>query len=263
MLRGKDPAQPKYQFFEFSTFDNPYLTQSELREEIKDLPERVVQQEIYAQFLEDTGVVFRGVSAIANATPLPPLAGHYYTMGVDVAKVEDFTVISIFDRNTNAQVFQDRFNKLDWPYQKEKIKQYSSYYNRAVVYLDATGVGDPIADDLLRDGVPVEPVKFSNESKKQLIERLSVYIEQKRIRLLNIPESIQELNSFTYDVSSTGKIRYEAPKGFHDDIVMATALAVWSLQPLTVPPKPVEKSPIQIHYAQSVRGFNENDIEEV
>ncbi len=261
-LRGQDPSQPKYEFFQFSTFDNPYLNVSEIRAELADLPERVIKQEINAEFLEDTGVVFRGVMDIATASPQPPKPGHYYTIGLDLAKLEDFTVITVFDRSTNAQVFQDRFNKLEWPYQKEKIKQYSKHYNNAVCYTDATGIGDPIVDDLLRDGVPVEPIKFSNETKKQLIERLSVYIEQKRIRILPIPESITELNSFTYEISSSGKVRYEAPPGMHDDIVIALSLGAWDLQPLIIPPPVVEKTPIQQHYEYALKP-KWNDLEEV
>lgn len=262
-LRGQDRSQTQYEFFQFSSFDNPYLNLEELKGEMKDLPDRVVQQEIYAQFLEDTGVVFRGVLDICTATPLPPMRNHLYVIGLDLAKVEDYTVMAIYDRASNAQVYQDRFNKLEWPYQKEKIKHYAKYYNNALVTIDATGIGDPIADDLLRDGVGVEPIKFTNEAKKQLIEKLSVYIEQKRIRMLRIPESIQEFNSFTYDISTSGKIRYSAPQGFHDDIVMAHALAVWSLQPLYISPKPVEKTVLQKHYESISRPFSENELEEV
>lgn len=261
--RGKDPQQPQYEFFTFSSFDNPALSTEDLQEEIKDIPDRVIKQEIYAEFLEDTGVVFRGVREVMDALPCAPLPQHDYTMGVDIAKVQDFTVITIYDRQSNRQVFQDRFNKVEWPYQKEKIKQYSKHYNDAVVYLDATGIGDPIADDLLRDGVPVEPIKFTNESKKQLVERLSVYIEQKRIHMINIPETLNEFEAFTYDMSSSGKIRYEAPVGFHDDIVMSHALAVWDLQPILKIVRPPEKTAIQKHYENVTKPFSYSDVEEI
>ena len=96
-------------------------------------------------------------------------------MGVDLAKVQDFTVIAVYDMATNSQVFQDRFQTLEWPFQKQRIKAISLHYNRALVMLDATGIGDPIADDLMRAGIPVEPYKFTNESKKEIVEKLSKY----------------------------------------------------------------------------------------
>lgn len=260
-LRGQDPSQQNYKSFHFTTFDNPYLDLSEFDEELNSMPDRVKQQEVYAEFLDDTGVVFRGVDAVATATPEEPAIGHVYVMGVDLAKVQDFTVISVYDRASNRQVYQKRLNMLDWPYQKKWISEISKHYNRALTILDATGVGDPIADDLLRAGVPVEPIKLTNESKKQIIEKLAIYIEQKKISIINIPETINELKSFTYDVSSTGKIRYNAPAGFHDDIVIANALAVWSLTPLTVK-KPIEEmTPIQRALHGAKYGKNDDYIE--
>lgn len=254
-LRGLDKGQPNYQSFHFTTYDNPYLNLEDFDEELKSMPERVRQQEVFAEFLDDTGVVFRGVDRIATAQPQEPILGHIYVMGVDLAKVEDFTVISVYDRGSNRQVYQKRINQLEWPFQKKWIEEISKHYNRALTILDATGIGDPIADDLLRAGVPVEPIKLTNESKKQIIEKLAIWIEQRRISIINIPETINELKSFTYDITSSGKIRYEAPAGFHDDIVIANALAVWSLTPLTVS-KPIEEmTPIQ----RALRGHNDKN----
>jgi len=230
--RGLDKDQPNYTSMKFSSFDNPYVNHARIMEDMKDMPERVVKQEIYADFLDDTGVVFRGVRNIAILQPRDPENGHLYVMGVDLAKVQDYTVIAVYDRKTNHQVFQMRFNKLEWPYVKEKIKEVSRKYNNALVMLDATGLGDPIADDLLRAGVPLEPFKLTNESKKQIIEKLSNWIELSNLKMLQLEETINEMSSFTYDVSASGRVMYEAPVGFHDDIVIAHALAVWSLQPV-------------------------------
>ena len=38
---------------------------------------------------------------------------------------------------------------------------------------------------------------------------------------------IDELSIFEYDVTRSGNVTYNAPEGFHDDIVMALCLA-WS-----------------------------------
>ena len=49
---------------------------------------------------------------------------------------------------------------------------------------------------------------------------------------LPIEETLNEFDNFNYEVGETGKIRYGAPQGFFDDIVISHALAVWALQPL-------------------------------
>lgn len=231
--RGLDTNQPDYKSFHFTSFDNPYIQHDLIMEDIKSSPERVVKQEIYAEFLDDTGIVFRGVSDIATLQPQEPIMDHLYVIGCDLAKVQDFTVLTVYDRKTNEQVYQMRFNRLEWPFQKQKIKELSNKYNHALVMLDSTGLGEPIHDDLSRDRVPVQPIKFTNEMKKELVEKLSTWIELKHCRMLKLDETINEFNSFTYDYSEkTGRVIYGAPPGFHDDIVFSHALAIWGLQPI-------------------------------
>ena len=260
-MRGQDPNQKAYEFFHFTSFDNPFLDHKALQEDMLSMPERVIKQEIYAEFLEDTGVVFRGTKAIAIATPQKPKTGHLYVMGLDLAKVQDYTVIAIYDRSNNCQVYQDRFRTLEWPFQKKKIISIAQHYNHALIVPDATGVGDPIVDDLLRAGMAVEPLKLTNQSKKEIIEKLSIYIEQAKINMLNIPETLAEFNSFTYDITNSGRISYNAPAGFHDDIVIAHALAVWQLTPLypSIQTQPV--SLIRERYQQSTKGNSEYEFD--
>ena len=233
--RGLDPDQPNYTAFHFTSFDNPKIPHDIIMQDMKDMPERVVKQEIYAEFLDDTGVVFRGVRDIAVLPPLDQNTEHLYVIGADLAKVQDFTVLTVYDRKDNHQVCQMRFNQLEWPFQKQKIKLLSDKYMHAVVYIDSTGLGEPIYEDLLRSGVPCESMHFTNESKKQMIEKLSSWIEMKNIKMLNLEETIQEFSSFTYDYSEkTGRVIYGAPPGFHDDIVFSHALAIWGLNPIIV-----------------------------
>lgn len=245
-LRGLDTNQSNYKSFNFSSFDNPYVPHEIIREDMKDMPQRVIDQEIFAKFLDDTGIVFRMVKEICTESPQDPIPGHLYVIGADLAKVQDFTVLAVYDRTDNKQKFQMRFNKLEWPFQKEKIKQLSQLYNRALVSIDSTGLGEPIADDLARDGVPISTHHFTNEFKKQLIEKISTWIELKRMRMLNLEETINEFNSFTYDYSEkTGRVIYSAPPGFHDDIVFSHALAIWELQPILGERKEPEMSIIE------------------
>lgn len=240
--RGLDKEQPEFAALKFSTFDNPYLPAEEIAKEIESMPQRVVSQEIYADFLDDTGIVFRGVNAIATLDPTDiPAAklGHMYIIGADVAKVVDYTVIVVYDRTDNRQVFQMRFNNLEWPVVRHRLIEVSRKYNNALIYLDSTGVGEPLFDDLARLNIPVEAIHLTNELKKQMIEKLSTFIELGHLRMLAIDETINELNSFTYEISNHGRVIYEAPVGFHDDIVIAHALAIWGMQP------PVHRIPVE------------------
>jgi len=231
----------------------------QLLESKKSMNQALFNQEWECEFLEGEGSVFRHVRDICISIPEKPQDEHTYVMGVDLAKVRDFTVITVYDRATNRQVYQDRFQTFEWPFQKTKIKSVSDHYNRALVMLDATGVGDPIADDLIRAGVPVEPFKITEQSKKDIIEKLSVWIEQKQMRMLNLPETLLEFDNFSYEIGPTGRIRYTAPEGYNDDIVISHALAVWSLNPLYKGVIEREKTPIQKAYEEAKSDYNEED----
>lgn len=254
--RGTDPMQTKYASFYLTTFDNPYVPDWKIKEDMKTMPQRVIDQEIYGAFLEDTGVVFHGVKDIAILNPKgeEPKEGHLYVVGADLARHEDFTVLTVYDRANNHQVLQMRFNQIEWPFIRSKIKEVSKRYNNALVKLDSTGVGDPTYDDLSRENVPVEPIKFTNTLKKQLIEKLANWIELKNCYMLQLDETIQELTSFTYDVSEkTDRVYYGAPPGFHDDVVISHALAVWNLNPIPVYQKPENLSPIAEDFRQKIQ----------
>jgi hypothetical protein len=41
-----------------------------------------------------------------------------------------------------------------------------------------------------------------------------------------------ELESYSYEITHTGHIQYSAPEGFHDDCVIALALAAWQAKPI-------------------------------
>lgn len=274
--RGLDKSQSDYTSLKFTSFDNPYIDHQRILADMKDMPERVVKQEIYAEFLDDTGIVFRGVKDVAVLDPndkgrQEAKQDHLYVIGCDLAKVQDFTVLTVYDRQTHEQVLQMRFNKLEWPFQKEKIKLLAYKYNHAVLWIDSTGLGEPIYEDLVRSGVACEPVHFTNEIKKQMIEKLSNWIELKQVKMLDLEETIQEFNSFTYDYSEkTGRVIYGAPPGFHDDIVFSHALAIWGLSPIIERRKEAEMTVIQRDLYEKTKviegqtqGFDPIEFEEV
>ncbi len=262
--RGLDPLQPDFAAFHYTSFDNPYLPKGVIEEDMKSMPQRVIDQEIYAKFLDDTGVVFRGVSDIAILEPtderMKPQEGHVYIIGCDLAKLVDYTVVVVYDRTNNEQVFQMRFNQLEWPAIRQRIREVSRKYNNALVLLDSTGVGEPTFDDLSRIGVPIQPVHFTNEIKRQIIEKLANWIELRSLKMLKLDETINELTAFTYDISDkTDRVFYGAPVGFHDDIVIAHALACWSLQPVIVRKPLPQETMIQRDYLEKARSFDNEE----
>ena len=55
-------------------------------------------------------------------------------------------------------------------------------------------------------------------------------IENGKITIPQIPELINELKLYGYKISANGNVQYGAPEGYHDDCVIALALAAWQLK---------------------------------
>ncbi|RLC88051.1 MAG: hypothetical protein DRJ03_04075 [Chloroflexi bacterium] len=225
--RGQDPAQKDYESWTFPSHSNPYLDPKEIEDFARDMPELALRQEIYAQFIEDVGSVFRGVEECVKGSLEPPVLHKTYVMGADLAKHQDFTVLCVLDNDGHLCAF-DRFSELDWVFQRRRIVNLAQRY-KARLLIDSTGVGDPVLDELRRNNVKVEGYKFTSASKKDLIENLSILIDNRKISFPDIPELVNELKLYGYTTTPSGTIRYGAPEGYHDDCVIALALAAWQV----------------------------------
>lgn len=233
----KDPSRggddPDYHSYQYPSMVNEYLDPNEFESMSKDLPEIMYRQEILADFIESGGEVFRNLNRVLAPCLKDPIAEHNYVGGGDLGKYQDFTVLFIADLDTNELVYYERFNKLDWDYQKVRITSALKRYNDAEMYIDSTGVGDPIVEDLIRQGANVKAYKFTNITKKQAIENLMKMVDDATIRIPNNPEIRHEFEIFGYEQTDFGNIRYRAPDGHHDDIVIAAALCAWGLDQMT------------------------------
>jgi len=225
-----------WQSWQYPTSINQYILKEEIAEMKKDMSERLFRQEVLAEFLEDEAGVFQGVRSCIVGSIQNPVIGRFYVMGVDLGKAEDFTVLTVIDALTREVVAFERFQDIRWTEQKLRIQHLAHKYNNALTVIDATGVGDPIAEDLENANISLyyegdKPgYRFTNESKMRLIEQLILAIEQRLITFPNIEILIEELKQFSYSISPGGRIIYGAPEGKHDDCVIALALANWGIR---------------------------------
>ena len=220
--KGLDPDNLDYDSFNCPSWDNPYFPEEEKALILKNTPSRVLKQEYLAQFLND-GSIFTNMESCQKGSYMPPKGNKSYTAGLDLARTTDYTVLTILDAEQHV-VHQSRFNKLAWTAQKSKIASVLRKYNNPTTFVDSTGVGDVIYEDLFRMGLQVKSYKFNNASKCILIENLMLEIENSSISWPkeNIILTL-ELEGMEAKTSSTGLTRYEASTG-HDDCVMSLAL---------------------------------------
>lgn len=230
---------PEWQRYVLKGSQSKIFSDEEYKKLQLEMSKRTFAQEINCEFNDDSATVFKGIDMCSFGNYSDYVNGTYievesynpiytYVTAADLAKTVDFTVIMTICRETKKIVSFQRFNDVDWNMQKDRIISETRKYNSTLT-MDATGVGDPIVDDLRKAGVKIpegQAVKFTNTSKKELIERLIIAIEQRLITFPRINVLIDELGSFGVEITEGGYVRYTAPEGEHDDTVISLALAV-------------------------------------
>jgi hypothetical protein len=114
----------------------------------------------------------------------------------------------------------------------------------AYVFLDATGVGKPVADLFKAAGIKHVPVWITGGREEQphdsggftvpkllLISRLQAALHSGELKIAaKLPEAAaftRELQEFRVSWTDTGHVQFGARQGAHDDLVLAAALAVY------------------------------------
>lgn len=230
---GRDPDRPEWQSWTFPTASNPLIPPDEIEAAKAELPERVFLQEFLAEFTADFGAVFRNVTERAMVAPqCEPLPGQRIIFGVDWARIDDFTVIAILDATTRQLVALDRFNGIGWGLQRGRIVSLAQRWQPAAIWAEANSIGAPNIEALQAEGLPIYPFTMTAAAKDDLINSLALALERDHDPLTIIPDPvlIHELQSYSLERLPSGRFRYNAPPGDHDDTVIAAALAWFGAQ---------------------------------
>lgn len=225
---------PNWSRWHYTTYDNPTIPRAEIDIMTAMLPERVVRQEIMAEFIED-GAFFQKVREAATITK-PDLPDehkdHHLVGGLDWAMSEDFTVLTIACRDCNRVVDWDRFNQIDYTYQRiriiDRLKRWGAH-----VLPERNSIGQPNIE-LLRQEVQVlsgpdnlAGFNTSATTKPMLIQGLASALEHSEFK---IPaEYADELLSYQVELTTVGHPKFGAPAGQHDDRVISLALAWYAM----------------------------------
>jgi len=193
------------------------------RQEVEDakamLPHAVFRELYYAEASEDGSNPF-GIEHIrANIAEMS--TGKPVCFGVDIARKVDWTVVVGLDASGSVCRFE-RWHGASWQHSTERIL---GIVGNTPTLVDATGVGDAIAETLNRRRPTIEGFLFTNRSKQNLMEGLALAIQSRKV---SYPAGVivDELESFEYEYKPRSTlVSYSAPTGLHDDCVCALALA--------------------------------------
>lgn len=228
MTKGK-----KYYVADATIKECPWVTEEELDEEREHMPQMMFEQEMLGLFVSPATAVFSS-EKIENmqreiyeySTCASP--NRIYSMGVDFGRKRDPTSITITDitQKPFRKVYGDKF-KDDWKVQYERIRKAWQMFYPTYCVGDATGVGDPVVQELTdihMEGYNFGEMSEGNTKKYMLISNLQTLVDRNDILISPMDEElITELTFFEYTDEKMDKM--EAAKG-HDDDVISIALSL-------------------------------------
>lgn len=212
-------GEPGYEYFKITAYDavrEGILDSEEIQQARRDLPDNAFKELYEAEAQDDQanpfGIKFiqQQLKPVSRETPV--------CFGIDLAKSVDWTVIVGLDSYGDICYF-DRWQS-DWAQTRNRI---AAVVGSTYAFVDSTGVGDPVVEDLQKVCSGIERFNFTSRSKQQIMEGLANSIQKGEISVL-AGVIQEELEAFEFEYTRSG-VRYSAPEGVHDDCVCALALA--------------------------------------
>jgi len=202
--------------------------------------------------------IYEGKEQLASLTR--PEHRPAYFVGLDLGQAQDFSALAVMEcqgltketytfhcrhlqrwklRTSYPAIIADTVQIMNSP----QVQQ----GKRAVLVVDATGVGAPVVDLFKRERIqgklePIQIVAGSTVSKengvtrvpkRDLVSTVQVYLQNKRLKIasqLELAETLtRELQNFQVKITDAANDTYGAwREGTHDDLVLAAALALWA-----------------------------------
>jgi phage FluMu gp28-like protein len=211
------------------SWHNPLLSPTILQMQASMMTQRQYQIEYGAAFLDAEGQVFR-TEWVDRALLLRLPDTGLVVAGVDWARYRDYTALAVLQgaRDGAKLLAVRRWQGLSWAEQVSAVATQLRQHAPARILCDRTGVGDPLLESLQREFPYAEGVVFTQALKQSLIENLALMLEQERLQLLPDPDLLRELYHFEATPTARG-VRLKGASGVHDDLVIALALAAWTL----------------------------------
>ena len=227
--------------FRFRSLDSPYCNPEFVADMKKKLGVKKALQELSAEFLGDAGAAFAHEDVQVLFSDALTVRGEQRSLGVDLAKEQDFTVCTLMNEFGEAWVL-GRWQHTAWPDTERRITDMATEHD-ALVVLDighGGGYGGAMYDYLERSlgRGRILGVRTGNLGvKAQLCEALIADVENRRLRIergdftAHLRHELTFFESHREVVGGVERMRYHGPQGDgeddHDDCVISLGLANW------------------------------------
>lgn len=229
----------------FNLYDiNDYDTSALLSPERLEMYRRsmapmVFRSEYLGEFIEAVSTVFGDVEKLCGTTLHP---SNNRSMGIDWSNGAmdkggnpDETAIAIMNEHNELEHIEG-FSDKDVIQTIEHIIKLIMKYDVKKVVCETNSMGSTYINLLKREiskrSLRCQVIEFTttNDSKRDMIERLQVECNNGTIQLIKDNKLLLEMVSYQVEKTPTGKVTYNGSPGVHDDLVIALALSLHGLK---------------------------------
>ena len=214
---------------------------------VKTVEER---EEFDGEFVTDYGSVFKNIDRVISLPILQveedgtlfvgreATRGHSHLFGQDWGRIHDNSVTTVFDREDRAMIaLRIEPRGLDYDIQLNNLDRLYQRYPNGLIIGDGRDAGAYLGKDFLpkRYGVGYRDIMLANggpNEKGKHVTRMRRLFTSEEWHLLDVPALREQFSNFQANPMGehTSGLRYEAPSGEHDDIVMSCLFASTALE---------------------------------
>ena len=170
-------------------------------------------------------------SVLPDNETIPVVLDHRYYAGLDFGQANDFTVLSVIDKDLRIQVDMLRVNQTSWSDMREQIRKMCDKWGVKFLLAEKNSIGSVNIEELRkefsanRSKTKIMEFTTSNLTKAEIMSDLHEGIHEMGLKLLPDKIQLKEIQAFTRKYTTAGTPILEAPESEHDDTVIALALA--------------------------------------
>ena len=233
---------PKWKSLRYSTYDSPFANEDLINMFKETLAPKLFQQEVEAEFV-DSSSIFNNISEVMCLEPIDkPEENERYFAGIDIGFINDASVLAIVNKDGHLVKYY-RWDNIEAPELMNEIVELNKKWNFVKMVIENNNQGLTIYQDLKRRMKNIDEFSTNSKTKPEIINRLIHLFNTQEIKLVIDDYLRIELEAFIFKQNVNGNIKFMAETGFHDDCVMALAIARWCYEN-----KNVNKNVFRIHY---------------
>lgn len=225
-----------------------------LQEQKDDCADEITWQQEYCCIAVDEAGAFLSYELIASCyedclKPLSQITGDFY-LGMDIGRKKDLTRIFTLEKSNSVKYTRTFITLEKMPYrqQREILYKFFRHKNFRRAAIDATGIGNQLAEDAQIDfgKYRIDAVTFTSKVKEELAYDLRREFEDRNIRIPDDEVLTDDLHSLkTVPTNVNGAIKFDVDRSEtdgHADGFWGLALANYAAKTSSKGGKPIVKS---------------------